>query len=99
MVIQAHQASSVPTDTGPLADAETRTGRLVQKHFNRSELQELCADFSVKFEELEGDTSGIKAREFVSYMARRGRLGELVRRCLELRPRAQGWPIEVIEKY
>lgn len=88
-----------PPGTGPLMEAEKRTGRLIDKHFSKAELYDLCLDFGIEYENLDGDTPGIKARELAGHMARRGRLGELVRRCVELRPKAYGWPIEVIERY
>lgn len=98
ILIQTRQQKP-PPGTGPLADAEKRTGRLIDKYFNKAELQDLCLDFGVEFENLEGDTVGVKARELAGHMARRGRLGELVKRCVELRPKAYGWPVEVIERY
>lgn len=99
MIIQARRQEPPRTGTGPLADAEKRTGRLIDKHFNKAELFDLCLDFGIEFENLEGETVGVKARELAGHMARRGRLGELVKRCVELRPKAYGWPIEVINEY
>ncbi len=98
ILIQTRQQKP-PPGTEPLADAEKRTGRLIDKHFNKAELYDLCLDFGIEFENLEGDTVGVKARELAGHMARRGRLGELVKRCVELRPKAYGWPIEVIHEY
>ena len=86
-------------DTGKLLDAATVIGRLLAKHWSKNELKSLCLDLHITYDNLEGETIEIKAREIASYMARRNKLGQLMRRCVELRPKVQGWPIELIDRY
>ncbi len=54
--------------------------------FNLSELQDMCLDLSINFENLAGSTLNDKSREIVAFCNRRGRLQELVDRSIELRP-------------
>lgn len=98
-LIQLEQQKEPKIETGPLLNAATKTGRLIDKHFNQVELYDLAADFNIEYENIEGDTPGYKARELANMMTRRGELGSLVRRCVELRPKAYGWPIQVIKEY
>lgn len=88
-----------PPDTGQLMNAEQRTAQLIEKHFNLDELDELIFDFDTRPERIRGKTLDVKARELCAYLNRRGQLSELVKRCVELRPKAYGWPIEIIERY
>lgn len=85
--------------TGPLLNAISVTGRMLARYFNEDELRDLCLELGVSFEAIEGETADAKARELASYMARRGRLGELIQRCVQLRPRVYGWPVQFIDKY
>lgn len=85
--------------TGPLLDAIRKTGRLLARHFSENELRDLCLDLGVQYENVEGTTPDAKARELAGYMARRSELGRLIRRCVELRPKVYGWPVQEIEEY
>lgn len=98
LVIIAEKQRQRP-DTGRLMDATAKVGRLISKHWSDDELIELCMDFYIEYENLDGETTRAKARELAQFMARRGKLGKLIRRCVELRPKAYGWPIEMIERY
>ena len=98
LIIIAEKRRQRP-DTGQLMDATAKTGRLISKYWNDDELIELCIDFHIEHENLDGETTRAKARELAQFLARRGELGSLIRRCVELRPRAYGWPIEMIERY
>lgn len=86
-------------DTGPLLDAIRNTGRLLARHFSENELRDLCLDLQVSYEAVEGTTPDAKARELAGYMARRQELGRLIKRCVELRPRVYGWPVQQIDEY
>ena len=55
---------------------------LIQR-FNLAELQDLCFDLGVDFEDLGGSGRKAKARELVQYMQRRGRLDALHQAILE----------------
>lgn len=87
------------TDTGQLLDAIGKTGRMLARHFSENELRDLCLDLHVSYENIEGTTPDAKARELAGYMARRSQLGELIKRCVQLRPRVYGWPIQEIGEY
>jgi len=70
-----------------------RLARLRQNladYFNDSELHDVCFDLGVSYDDLAGPSKADKARELVSYLERRGRIGELVGVCSRLRPNV-GW--------
>jgi len=54
--------------------------------FSTDEVDNLCFDLDIDPEDIEGKSKGAKARGLVSYCDRRGLLGQLLRRCGELRP-------------
>jgi len=60
-------------------------------HFNQDELRILCFDLDVDYEELRGEVKTSKAMELVAHLRRRGRIGELLATCSELRPNVV-WP-------
>lgn len=99
VIEEAPRPARRPPDTGQLLNAEMKTAVLIEKFFNMDELITLMLDFGVSYEKIKGSTIDVKAREFAGYMNRRGKLGKLVKRCIELRPDAYGWPIEIIEEY
>ena len=51
--------------------------KLIVEKFNLAEIQELCFDLAIDFEDLGGSGKRGKARELVTYVERRGRLEEL----------------------
>ena len=87
------------TKTGPLLDAVALTGRMIARHFSENELRDLCVDLRISYENIEGLTPDAKARELAAFMARRQEIGRLVKRCVELRPKVYGWPLQYIEQY
>ena len=58
----------------------------IADHFSLSEVQTMCFDLDVNFDDLEGEGLENKARELVLYMNRNGRCPELVFYCREHRP-------------
>ena len=88
------RSSSASVVQGP-ADAARRISRggqdpdvaelyqLLIQRFNLQELQDLCFDLGVDFEDLGGTGRKAKARELVQYMQRRGRLDALHQAILE----------------
>lgn len=54
--------------------------------FNLSELEDLCLQLDVRYEDLRGDTLSGKSLELVKYMDRRGRLADLVSELARERP-------------
>jgi hypothetical protein len=58
------------------------------EHFDLNELQALCFDLGIEYENLAGDnTREVKTRELVKFGYRHGRLPEILRHCQELRPK------------
>lgn len=69
----------------------------VTTHFDAGELQNLCFDLGVDYENLPGESKSDKAREMVEFMQRRERLHELVVMLKQRRPQGDWgtWPIPV----
>jgi hypothetical protein len=57
----------------------------IMEGFNLAEIENLCYQLGVEFEDLGGTGKSGKARELVKYMERRGRLGELDAMATSLR--------------
>lgn len=76
------------TSSNPLSTLR----QLVLQYFNTSELQDICFQLDVDFEELEGSGKSNKARELITHMRRRNRLPDLVEVGKQLRPQLE-WPI------
>lgn len=56
------------------------------RHFDISELQNLCFELNVDYENLNGLNKSDKCRELITYLQRRGRLDDLIEICLRQRP-------------
>ncbi len=72
-----------------MSNAELR--QLLVEYFNDSELQELCFDLGVSYEEVPGRGKREKAMELIAFMERRGRLPELLDLCRQRRANIN-WP-------
>lgn len=59
------------------------------EHFTLEELDQLCFDLRIDYEELPGDTKTTKARELVKFAYRQGRLPEIVQQCEKERPKVR----------
>ena len=59
--------------------------------FNSDELETLCSDIGVDYENLEGSAKEAKARELIAYLSRRGQLQTLLDYCVQHRPE-YAWP-------
>jgi hypothetical protein len=59
-------------------------------YFNESELKNIAHDLRIEYEELDGSNKGDKARELISYMERRDRLGQLIEYSFRLRRNVVG---------
>lgn len=64
--------------------------------FNESELQTLCFDLNLDYENLPPGSKADKARELLALCLRTDRLPELIQRCAELRPHIS-WHSLIIE--
>jgi hypothetical protein len=60
--------------------------RLIDSHFNDSEVRDLCFELDVDYDNLSGDNKRDKARELVIWMRRYGRLEELTELLMSKRP-------------
>jgi hypothetical protein len=54
--------------------------------FSESELQTLCFDLNMDYENLPGATKEEKARELVIQCERNGQVNQLIKQCKKLRP-------------
>lgn len=71
--------------------------RKMEPLFNESELQGLCFDLGIVYEDLNGQNRQDRLRELITYIERRQRLPELVNCCRELRPQAN-WDLEKLTR-
>jgi hypothetical protein len=60
--------------------------RAVKEHLNEDQVRELCASLEVDYRRLPYVEQGGATRELVLYLARRGRLAELIQACSQRRP-------------
>ena len=61
--------------------------RILERHFDISELRGLCMGLGVDYDNLGGETLPDKARELTGYMDRRGRMLELIEAIRRARPK------------
>lgn len=54
--------------------------------FSLSELEELCFDLNISFDNLPGNTKKLKAQNLISHLQRLGQLDQLVDRAKQIRP-------------
>lgn len=62
---------------------------LLTKHFNLDELQTLCFDLNIKYENIPGTTLEAKSRELIDYCERQNLVDELQAAIVRLRPNLQ----------
>ena len=60
-------------------------------YFSLGELRTLAFDLNIEFEDLSGETKSTKALSLIEFADRRGRLDDLVRYVMRLRPNVE-WP-------
>lgn len=70
--------------------------QLVQ-HFNLDEVQTLCFDLGIQYDNLAGDTLNSKARELVKYCYRHDLLPSLIRQCQSVHVDVQ-W-VKAVDRY
>lgn len=77
-----------------IASAQAGGGRVVgneellenlKKHFNDSELRDVCLTLKVDYQSLDGSSKADKARELITYLERRNRLTDLLELLPQLR--------------
>ena len=72
----------------PLSERQYRLNlwNLLLEHFSEPEVRGLCFDLSLEYDDLGGRGRSDNVREFIDYLARRGRIVELIEICREKRP-------------
>jgi hypothetical protein len=63
---------------------------LIAAHFSLSELQDLCYDLEIDWEDLPGPEKSAKVRGLLAYVVRHGRITDLCNAVLRLRPNLTG---------
>jgi hypothetical protein len=56
------------------------------RYFDGEELRTLCHDLGVDYDDLKGEGKAARARDLIVYLDHRGRISELIEKCIELRP-------------
>ena len=77
--LPVHPVTTLPPHLAPLRDQMTRV-------FDKSELQNLCFDLGIAYDDLSGDTRIGLAQALIVYCHERGRMADLLNRCQKLRP-------------
>lgn len=75
-----HSVVTLPPHLAPLREQMTQA-------FDISELQSLCFDLGIAYDDLPGDTRTGLAQALIVYCHERGRMFDLLSRCQRLRPR------------
>lgn len=87
LISTVREANSVHHD--PVNEVNVRSSILrstLEERFNLSEIQELCFDMHIEFEDLEGSSKKTKVLSLLNYCQRHSRLNELWDLCVQLRP-------------
>lgn len=69
-------------------DLRNKLFKGLNKHFNAEEVEDLCFELGISYEDLKGETRRGKNRSLVDYLARRQQLAELQAVCRQARPQA-----------
>jgi len=72
-------------------DTEVSLYRGILTSFNKDELEGLCFELGVDYDSLEGEAKPAKVRALISFMNRRGQLGQLIDTLHKVRPN-ESWP-------
>jgi hypothetical protein len=73
----------------PVKEAHERSSTLremLDEHFDLSEIEELCFDMQIDFENLQGTSKKTKILSLLNYCQRHSRVNELWNLCIQLRP-------------
>ena len=70
-----------------IASSRSRLRQNMGKYFQGIELEELCFDFNIDYDDLTGKEKKGKIIALIKYMESRGRLPELIAQCKALRPK------------
>ncbi|MFP4441019.1 MAG: effector-associated domain EAD1-containing protein [Chloroflexaceae bacterium] len=70
----------------PDQEDRSRLRQLLTRHFDRSELQTLCFELGVAYDDLPEGGRVDKIRELITYLERRGRIPDLIAVGRRLRP-------------
>jgi len=76
-----------PTDAiKPKKEQLTNLRQILVERFSNGEIQDLCFDLGVRYDDLPGQGLNDKARELIAYLERHSRILELVRKGEQIRP-------------
>ncbi len=76
----------VVQDARPVSSQLGTLRDVISEFFNLDELEDLCFDLDIDFDQLSGSTHMAKVRELIKYLERRHRLSELLKICEKKRP-------------
>ncbi|MCP4426341.1 MAG: glutamine synthetase III [Chloroflexi bacterium] len=82
-----HTTNKIPQSTSPEPNYLLLLFNLIRDSFNISELNELCLEMNIKYEDLSGTNLGDKVRELVYYCRRHQLLPELLQIIKDVRPK------------
>ncbi|MCA9942348.1 MAG: hypothetical protein KC449_02655, partial [Anaerolineales bacterium] len=91
MIPNKEQDASKTISTDPTRQKLTLLRKLLIQHFSLDELQVLCFDLGLDYEELPGDTRTTKMHDLIEYLQRRGELTRLLTKVTEQR-NFVNWP-------
>jgi len=86
--VGAFQAREIKLEDNVLYMSREKIRQNLTNYFNESELQALCFNLNIDFDDIPGNNKEAKARELIIYCERAGKLQELLLRCKELRSNA-----------
>lgn len=69
------------------ADELVRLRQFISNHYSSADIQKLCFDLGVDYDDLRGETHSLKAQELVVWMYNRGRISALVDSLHRTRPK------------
>jgi outer membrane protein assembly factor BamB len=83
----AEEQIGAPKEAEPTDRARLRNALV--KHFDDSELRDVCFDLGIPYDSLQGEGRSDKARELVAYCERHGMYDKLIEMCRQLRPNVE----------
>ena len=86
LTVSTHVADAAIESGRTKLGYRTQLRQLLAKYFDESELQMLCFDLQVEYDDLRGISKADKERELLKYLERRGRVQEMVKLGKQLRP-------------
>jgi formylglycine-generating enzyme required for sulfatase activity len=70
----------------PASRWPARLRQAIMAYFSETDIQILCFDLGIDYGDLPGDNKSIKIVELIEYLARKGKISELIDQCSQYRP-------------